>query len=215
MAVPVEIPAVRAGVRKHTVQDHPDAVFFSFPAKGFEILLGAQVGVDFFIIPGVVPVVGSRLENGIQIKDSHAQIPQIGQLFPDPPQIPAEKVVGLVIGDIRLKKGPPVPVAVQAPFAGDVHRLPFSGPAEPVGKNLVHNTGIQAFRHGKLPAVHSKLPFRKEIPDHRHGVLIPPYKQDAGLRQNFKTIKIKPLFCDRKYPFIYGKLVLYACGRHD
>ena len=215
MAVPVEIAAVRTGVGKHPVQDHPDTVFLGIPAKGLEILLGAQIGIDFLVIPGVVPVVGGGLKNRVQIKDRHAQIPQVGQFFPDPPQVPAEKVVGLIIGDVRLKQGPPVPVAVQAPLAGDVHRLPFPGPAEPVGKDLVHDAGIQALRHGKVPVVHRKLPFRQEIPDHRHGVLVPPHKKDAGFCQNFKPVKIKPLFCDRKYPFIYGKLVLYACRGHD
>ena len=66
-AIPVEIQAVGASVGEDAVQNHVNAQLTGLLAQGCKVFLCAQHGVWSFVVPGVVPVAGKGLGNGIQI----------------------------------------------------------------------------------------------------------------------------------------------------
>lgn len=92
-AIPVKIQAVGTGVGENTVQNYMNAQSPGLPAQLHKIRLGTQHGIWGFVIPGIIPVTGEGLGNGIQVQNRGPQGGNIRQLFRNTLEIAAKKVV--------------------------------------------------------------------------------------------------------------------------
>ena len=79
---------------EHTVKDDRDAVLFCLGTQPGKVLLGAQQRVDVQVIGGVVPVVGVRFKDGIEVQAGDTQLRQIVQMLGNARKVPA-KIIGV------------------------------------------------------------------------------------------------------------------------
>ena len=154
----VEIDAVAARVVEDAVHDHMHPALFCCGAQMLEVGLRAEQGVDFGVIRRIVPVVGVRFKDGVQVDAGHAEGLQIGELFFDALQVPA-KVVR--IGDdpplIRLPIGLFPPMFMQFTILGDIG-LGRPGIVKTVREDLVHNPAGHPVGRVKAGVVDGELP---------------------------------------------------------
>ena len=80
MAVAIKIDAVVPGMGEDTVKQDADALFLRAFAQMFKIFHRTQDRVRFFIVGGIVAMIGACLYNGIQIEAADTQIFEIRQL---------------------------------------------------------------------------------------------------------------------------------------
>ena len=112
----VEIPAVCAGVAEHTVQQHPNTETGGRFGQRLKVLGRAQQGIHRRVVGGIVPMIGMRLKNRVEIQAGNAQLRQPVEPLLDAFQIPAEIVI---VADRACGVGPPfrlsAPIAAQHP----------------------------------------------------------------------------------------------------
>ena len=146
---PVKVDAVAAGVVKDPVQHHPHPQGPRGGAEGAEVLLVAQQRVNFFVIGGVVPVVGVGLKDGVEVDDLHPQADQVGELPADAGQVPAEVVVAeelaILVGAVHRGL---VPVLVEDPPGRQIP-LGGAGIAEAVREDLVEDGPLHLLGDGE------------------------------------------------------------------
>ena len=151
-AVFVEIHAVVAGVVEDAVQKDAHPRRGGFFAEFFEVLLASQHGIHFAVVGCVIPVIGVRRKDRIEIDRPDAEGAEIGDLCRDPPEIPAvEIVVGHVPARQHGLKGDLAEIGHQAP-SGDLFSLPLEG--EAVREDLVGDPVAEPGGRLRLPVIH-------------------------------------------------------------
>ena len=131
---------------KDPIQNDADATLPGLGAKGLEVLLRTQQGVDALVVRCVVAVVAVRLEDGIEIDAGDAQLLQIRELLPDAVEVAAVIVVRGVVPAAAVGgiEGLLRPILMQVHLPP--HALMVGGPgghgrvlaaAKPIGKYLI------------------------------------------------------------------------------
>ena len=143
---------------EHAIQNDPHAPGLGFGAKGLEVLLRAQHGVDGPVVRRVVAVVGGGLKDGAEIQRGDAQRRQIVQLGGDARQRAAEEIP---VANLAVRIGPPlwdiIPVFVDPAVSNQALRIRHFQTAESIWENLVSNAGTEPLGGAALP-VDSHLP---------------------------------------------------------
>ena len=96
VAAAVEVPAVRAGVGIHAVEDEPYPLLLPFRAQVLEILHSPEYRVGARIVRGIVAVVRPRFDYGVEVHNANAELFEIRQLLLYAFQRPAVEIVGAV-----------------------------------------------------------------------------------------------------------------------
>ena len=163
----VEVPAVGARVGEHAVEHDADAAVRRGRTELFEVRVRAEDGIDLAVIAGVVPVVGSALENRVEIQHRHAELPQVVQPVGDAAQGAAVEIDGGVFAlrrvGLPLDGFVPVGVVVHglAHAAVVLHAALRGGGAvarEAVGEDLIHHAGAKPRRGRESGAIDRQAP---------------------------------------------------------
>ena len=180
---------------------------FRRAAQRFKILPCTQQRIDAGIIRRIIPVIGMRFENRIEINAGYTQTFEIRQLLLDSPQIAAE-VVG--IGNfpllIRSPDRFPLPILPQGTIGGNVLFF-HTGAIKTVGENLVHHAACQPVRRLKTFSINGELPLRR----FRIQCILPaeaasqPQTPMPGI--NVKFIEIEP--CPRRCIMAFPPLIRF------
>ena len=163
IALAVEVDAVASRMAEYAVEDDADALGPRRLHEILKLLVRAEDRIDLVVVARIVVVVARRLENGIEIDDGNAKLPQVGELRLQPLDIAAEEIVlhdffGI---DILVVAGLVAPVRVHdgALLLDDCIALA----AEPVGEDLVHD-GVLRPVGGLCPLVeHGDLKRRRRV----------------------------------------------------
>ena len=157
--VAVKVHAVAAGVGEHAVQNHLHTQLVGVGTQGGKVLLGPQHGIGTHVVGSVIAVIGKRHGDGVEIDDVHMHPFEIGQLFPNSPQISAEKVVvqhlSVLVGEIM---GGVVPVFVYPVGLQFLGQITGARAKKAIGKDLIHHGSGIGLGRVKLPRVTGQLP---------------------------------------------------------
>ena len=145
----LEIRAAASDVRKHAVEHDLHAEHMSRLAKSGEVRLRTEHRIDALIVVGIVPVVGKRHKNGVEIEDLHAKPVQIRKLFPNTVQISAEEVIvehfAMLIRQIDRQL---IPALMHIIGPQLLRAVADAGLIEPVREDLIHDRAPERLRHG-------------------------------------------------------------------
>ena len=179
---------------ENAVEHNADLALGRRLAQSGKILLRPKQRIDPAVIRRIVPMVGLRLKHRIEIEASHAQGGKRGELFEDPVQISAEKVV---IEHFAVARGAPFRFA--APILPQNTSLRHGCPArarftEPVREDLIDHAALEPLRCGKGGICHGELPILPFKSDLAQPVARMCHPRTAPIRVIFKMIPIQPFF---------------------
>ena len=143
---------------EYAVQHDAHPTFAGFFTEQLEILFRAEHGVDAFVIPGIVAVIGKCFKHRVKIEGAHRQALQVIQLFDHAADAAAEKIVvddfTVLVG--RKNRGV-LPVfmdhALAAPALAGRHR----SPGKTVGENVIGNAFAEPTRNLVAAVVYGQL----------------------------------------------------------
>ncbi len=136
--VRIKIAAVKSGMVKHAVKQHPHALLPRACAQLRKQCLVAQQRVNLHIVGRIIAVVRRGFKHRTDIQGGYMQAFQIRKFFDEPAQIPAEKIaVCNLSAFIRQKVGRIRPVSVQPAARGRPLSVFIAEKA--IDKNLIGN----------------------------------------------------------------------------
>ena len=163
IALAVEVDAVASRMAEYAVEDDADALGLRRLHEILKLLVRAEDRIDLVVVARIVVVVARRLENGIEIDDGNAKLPQVGKFRLQPLDIAAEEIVlhdffGI---DILVVAGLVAPVRVHDGALLLDDRIALA--AEAIGEDLVHD-GVLRPVGGLCPLVeHGDLKRRRRV----------------------------------------------------
>ena len=190
----LEIRAAAADVAEYAVENDLHTKRMRRIAKGAEISLCAEHGVNALIIAGVISVRRPSIENRIEIQDLNAERMQIRQLFADPVQISAVKVVieHFSVGIRQIDRY--IVLVLMHPIWLDLAgQITGSGLIKTIREDLIHDCARAVVRDGEFILQNAELP---EPAGFHVCVAFPLLEQTEGavLRGDMEVIEIQSGF---------------------
>ena len=157
IALAVEVDAVASRMAEYAVEDDADALGLRRLHEVLKLLVRAEEWIDLVVVARIVVVVARRLENGIEIDDGNAKLPQVGKFRLQPLDIAAEEIVlhdffGI---DILVVAGLVAPVRVHDGALLLDDRIALA--AEAIGEDLVHDGVLRPVRGLRALVEHGDL----------------------------------------------------------
>ena len=163
IALAVEVNAVASRMAEYAVEDDAYALGLRRMHEVLKLLVRAEDRVDLMVVARIVVMIARRLENGIEIDDGNAKLPQVGKLRLQPLDIAAEEIVlhdfpGI---DILVVAGLIAPVRVHdgALLLNDCIALA----AEAIGEDLVHDGVLRPVGGLRALVEHGDLKRRRRV----------------------------------------------------
>ena len=161
IALAVEVDAVASRMAEYAVEDDADALGLRRMHEVLKLLVRAEDRIDLVVVARIVVVVARRLENGIEVDDGNAKLPQVGKLRLQSLDIAAEEIVlhdffGI---DILVVAGLVAPVRVHDGALLLDDRIALA--AEAIGEDLVHDGVLRPVRRLRALVEHGDLERRR------------------------------------------------------
>ena len=80
IALAVEVDAVASRMAEYAIEDDADALGLRRLHEFLKLLVRAEDRIDLVVVARIVVMIARRLENGIEIDDGNAKLPQVGKL---------------------------------------------------------------------------------------------------------------------------------------
>ena len=172
-----------------------------------QIFLCPQIGIDRKVIARVVAMIGKGLKDGIEIDDGYTKRFEISELFADPFQVSAEKVI---VQDFPLSVRTKIGLLSPIPHDTMLDRL-IPVTVKPIRKDLVHDPALEPIGGRVMLVIDGELPTDRIAPE--GNALVHRSASDIASADR-KMVKVEPVLVesqrDRPTKIRAGHLVIMA-----